>query len=131
MAPERETAGNLPLGGWKLGVRARLLLAFLAISAFAVLAAAAAMYAFHVVGARLDVVDTRVPPTLISLELASSAERVIAAAPALLAAPNRQRRDKGKFEIGTQDRRLSAKMLELKRGRPGATPPLPLEPIIF
>src|SRR4051812_50097818 len=120
MAPERETAGNLPLGGWKLGVRARLLLAFLAISAFAVLAAAAAIYAFRVVGARLDVVDTRVPPTLISLELASSAERVIAAAPALLAAPDRQRRGKGKGEIEKQDGRLSPKQLQPQRERPDA-----------
>src|SRR4051794_28737952 len=91
MASERENTETPPLGGWNVGVRARLLLAFFAICAFAVLAAAAAIYAFQVVGARLDVVDTRVPPTLISLELASSAERVIAAAPALLAAPDRQR----------------------------------------
>ena len=35
---------------WNLGVRARLLLAFFGISAFAVLAAAAGIYAFRQVG---------------------------------------------------------------------------------
>src|SRR4051794_38581994 len=66
---------------WGLGVRARLLLAFFGISAFAVLAAAAGIYAFREVGDRLDIVDTRVPSTLTSLELSRSADRIIAAAP--------------------------------------------------
>src|SRR5687767_5576734 len=72
-------------GPWKLGVRARLLLAFFGISAFAALAAAAGIYAVREVGERLDMVDTRVPPALTSLELSRSAERIIGTAPALLA----------------------------------------------
>ena len=61
--------------------------------AFAVLAAAVGIYAFREVGDQLDLVDARVPPTLTSLELSRSAERIIAAAPALLAATDRGRRD--------------------------------------
>ena len=74
---------------WNLGVRTRLLLAFFGISAFAVLAAAAGIYAFREVGERIDTVDARVTPTLTALELSRSVERIIAAAPALLAATDR------------------------------------------
>jgi len=106
---------------WTLGVRARLLLAFFGISAFAVLAAASGIYAIREVGSRLEIVDTRVPPTLISLELSRSAERIIAAAPALLAATERSRRDALRVDLEAEVTRLNGKLLELKseaeRGR--------------
>lgn len=92
-ASQTETGGPATPRAWRLGVRARLLLAFLGISGFAVLAAAAGIYAVQQVGARLEMVDAHVPPTLTSLELSRSAERIIAAAPALVAAADRQRRD--------------------------------------
>jgi hypothetical protein len=98
------------------GVRARLLLAFFGISAFAVLAAAAGIYAFREVGNRLELVDMRVPPTLTSLALSRSAERIIAAAPALLAATDRKRRDEVKQELAAEVDRLNAKLLDLKLG---------------
>src|SRR5688500_10448317 len=113
-----------------LGVRARLLLAFFGISAFAVLAAAAGIYAFRVVGDRLDIVETRVPPTLTSLELSRSAERIIAAAPALLAATDRKRRDEIKSELEAEVDRLKGKLLDLKRDQTEVLPLLRLEPII-
>ena len=51
----------------RLGVRWRLLLAFLAISAFAVIAAVAAMYSFLRVGDVLDMIThDRVPAVLAS-----------------------------------------------------------------
>lgn len=54
----------------RLGVRWRLLLAFFGISAFAVIAAAAAMYSFAEVGKLLGrITEERVPPALASLEL--------------------------------------------------------------
>ncbi|HUG63463.1 MAG TPA: guanylyl cyclase, partial [Methylomirabilota bacterium] len=68
------------------------MLAFFAIAGFAVLAAVAGIYAFREVGDRLDVVDTRVPPALAAMELSRSTERIIAVAPALLAATDRGRR---------------------------------------
>lgn len=111
---------------WTPGVRARLLLAFFGISAFAVLAAASGIYAFREVGSRLEIVDTRVPPTLNSLELSRSAERVIAAAPALLAATERSRRDELRTDLEAEVTRLNGKLLELKSD---AKPGVPLEQI--
>jgi adenylate cyclase len=70
----------------RMGVRGRLLLAFLGISAFAVIAAAAAMYSFSEVGGVLGrITAERVPAALDSLELSREAERIVAAAPKLLA----------------------------------------------
>jgi adenylate cyclase len=80
-------------GRWKLGVRARLLLAFIGISAFAVLAAAAGIYAFRQVGDRLELIDARVPQVVTSMEISRAADRLIASAPALLAAGSAKERD--------------------------------------
>src|SRR4051794_23514402 len=70
-----------------VSVRWRFLLAFLGISAFAVLAAAAAMWAFLQLGRVVErTTEQRAPAALASLELSRQAERIVAAAPALLAA---------------------------------------------
>jgi HAMP domain-containing protein len=70
----------------RMGVRGRLLLAFLGISAFALIAATAAMYSFSEVGGVLGrITEERVPAALDSLELSRQAERIVAAAPKLLA----------------------------------------------
>ena len=114
-----------------LGVRARLLLAFFGISAFAVLAAAVGIYAFREVGDRLDMVDARVPPALTSLELSRSAERIIAAAPALFAATDRRRRDEVKAELEAEVNRLNGKVLDLKRDQTGDLPLLRIDPIVL
>jgi GAF domain-containing protein len=112
------------------GVRARLLIAFFAISAFAVLAAAAGIYAFREVGGRLAVIETRVPPTLSALELSRSAERIIAAAPALLAATDRARRDAVKAELGIEVDRLNRRLLELRNVSAQALPLQRTEPVV-
>ena len=66
-------------------VQGRLLLAFLAISAFVVVAAGAGNYAFRQVANVLDrVTEQRAPMVLAALELSRQAERIAAAAPALL-----------------------------------------------
>jgi signal transduction histidine kinase len=110
-------------------VRARLLLAFFAISAFAALAAAAGIYAFRQVGERIDAVDARVRPTLTSLELSRTAERIIAAAPALLAATDRKRRDEVKIELETEVARLNETLGALK-GEQTAASLVEIEPIV-
>jgi His Kinase A (phospho-acceptor) domain/GAF domain len=78
---------------WNLGVRGRLLLAFVGISAFAVLAAAAGIYAFRQVGDRLELIDARVPQAVSSMEISRAADRLIASASALLAATTTKERD--------------------------------------
>jgi signal transduction histidine kinase len=113
-----------------LGVRARLLFAFFGISAFAVLAAAAGIYSFREVGGRLDDIDARVLPTLTALELSRSAERIIAAAPALVVATDRKRRDEVKAELSAETERLNRRLLELKYERAQALPLQRTEPIV-
>src|SRR5262245_5060306 len=71
----------------QLSVRWRFVLAFLGISAFALLAAIAATWAFLQVGAVVArIAEERAPAALSSLELSRQADRIVAAAPALLAA---------------------------------------------
>ena len=115
---------------WALGVRGRLLLAFFGIAAFAALAAAAGIYAFREVGDRLDIVDLRIPSTLSALELSRSAERIIAAAPALLAATDRNRRDEIKAALVSEVARLNAKLVDLKADDAGLLPLSEIEPIV-
>ncbi len=88
--PPRAITGGT---GGELGVRARLLLAFFAISGFSILAAAAGIYAFRQVGDRLELIDARVPQVVSSLAVSRAADRLIAAAPALLAATTTRERD--------------------------------------
>ncbi len=74
----------------RIGVRGRLLLAFLGISAFALIAAAAAMVSFSEVGGVLArITGERVPAALDAMELSRQAERIVAAAPKLLAVSSR------------------------------------------
>jgi adenylate cyclase len=71
----------------RLGVRGRLLLAFFGISAFGVLGAGAAFYSFREIDNTLDLItQRRMPVALMSQELSRHTERIVAAAPALLAA---------------------------------------------
>jgi adenylate cyclase len=71
------------------GLRGRLLLSFIAISAFAVVAALVGNYAFYAIGQALhQVTEKSVPPAVATLELAQRTERIVAAGPLLLAATN-------------------------------------------
>ncbi|CAB5083240.1 Adenylate cyclase (EC [Olavius algarvensis associated proteobacterium Delta 3] len=69
------------------GVRGRLLLSFIGISGFAVLATLAAMYSFLLVQTIIDkITEQRVPAALAAQKLSSRVERIIAETPPLLAA---------------------------------------------
>ena len=71
------------------GLRVRLLLSFIAISSFAVVAAVVGNYAFYALGEALhQVTEKSVPPAIVALELARRTERIAAAGPALLAVAN-------------------------------------------
>ena len=68
-----------------MGVRGRLLLAFLGISMFSLIAAGSGLYSLSQVGAALNnITEQRVPEALSWLELSRRVESVVRAAPALL-----------------------------------------------
>lgn len=99
----------------RLGVRWRLLLAFLGISAFAVLAAIAAVYSILAIGDVVErITQERVPSALGSLEISRQAERIVAAAPALLAVTTNKRRQEltGSINVGVD--RLNELVADLK-----------------
>src|SRR5260370_35764485 len=69
------------------GLRERLLLSFIAISAFAVVAALVGNYAFYAIGEPLHPVPEKSgPPATATLELSQRTERSIAAGPSRVAA---------------------------------------------
>jgi adenylate cyclase len=88
----------------RLGVRGRLLLAFFAVSAFAVLGAAAAFYSFREFDDALGLItQQRTPAALKSQELARHVERIVAAAPALLTAANQTEKNNRAQEIASDE----------------------------
>jgi adenylate cyclase len=98
-----------------VSVRGRFLLAFLGISAFAVLAAAAAMWAFLELGQVVArITEERTPAALASLELSRQAERIAAAAPALLAARSEEARTRVAARIRAQFTDLEALRAHLR-----------------
>ena len=67
------------------GLRGHLLLSFIAISGFAVIAAVVGSYAFYNMGEALhEMTDRSIPPAIVSLELAQRTERILAVGPTLL-----------------------------------------------
>ena len=95
----------------------RLLLAFLGISAFAVIAALAALYSFAEVGRALDrITRERVPGTLAALELSRQAERIVSAAPALLAVDTKGELRDVSEGIATEVRELEQLVANLGQG---------------
>jgi PAS domain S-box-containing protein len=106
----------------RLGVRGRLFLAFFGISAFAVLAAAAAMYSFLEVGRVLDqITQRRVPQALTSLEIPRQSDRIVAMAPALLTVGTPSQREELAARITAETERLNALLSRLERGGGSAT----------
>jgi signal transduction histidine kinase len=115
-ALEAKKADDTTRRGWNPGVRARLLLAFFGISGFAVLAAAAGIYAFRQVGERLELIDARVPQVVSSLEISRAADRLIASAPALLAATTTKERDEVSDRMRPEADRLIVGLVDVGRG---------------
>ena len=100
---------------YRLGVRGRLLLAFFGISAFALLAAGAAMYSFLEVGKTLEkITQQRVPSALASLEISRQAERIVAVAPALLAVTTPDQQEQVSSTIIAEVEHLNELLNELK-----------------
>jgi class 3 adenylate cyclase/HAMP domain-containing protein len=99
----------------RLGLRGRLLLAFLGISAFAVLGSAAAIYSFVEVGKVLErIIQRRVPSTLASLELSRQVERVVAVAPTLLTVTTSTQYEEVSARIASDMEHLGTSLNDLK-----------------
>jgi len=112
---EAKNATDTTRRHWYLGVRARLLLAFFGISGFAVLAAAAGIYAFRQVGDRLELIDARVPQVVSSMEISRAADRLIASAPAVLAATTAKERDEISARMRPEVDRLTSGLIDIER----------------
>ena len=90
-----------------MGVRGRLLLAFLGISMFSLVAAASGLYSiFQVGGALKKITEQRVPEAMSWLELSRRVESIVRAAPALLVVKTDSARIKVSEEIDSQIEQL-------------------------
>jgi class 3 adenylate cyclase/HAMP domain-containing protein len=90
-----------------MGVRGRLLLAFLGISMFSLVAAASGFYSLSQVGGALnEITEQRVPEALSWLELSRRVESVVRAAPALLVVKTDSARNEVSNEIASQIEQL-------------------------
>ena len=97
------------------GVQWRLLVAFLGICAFTMLAATAGMYAFRQVAGVLErITEQRAPGALAALELSRQAERIVAAAPALLTVRSQAQRQQASATITAEVRDLGKLLSEIK-----------------
>ncbi len=86
-----------------MGVRGRLLLAFLGISMFSLVAAASGLYSLSQIGGALNkITEQRVPEALSWLELSRRVESVVRAAPALLVVKTDNARIEVSNEIASQ-----------------------------
>ena len=112
----------------RIGIRGRLLLAFIAISALAVLATAAAMYAFYEVGSAVErITESRVPAALSSLRLSRQAERVTATAPSILAATSKAQHDEIRAVVAGTMAQIDELLASLKAASPGTSPVTEIE----
>jgi len=86
-----------------MGVRGRLLFAFLGISMFSLVAAASGLYSLSQVGGALNkITEQRVPEALSWLELSRRVESVVRAAPALLVVKTDSARNEVSNKIASQ-----------------------------
>ncbi len=101
----------------QLGIRARLLFAFFGISMFAVLAGAAALYSFLVVGEIISQIsEFEAPVAMETLELSRQAEQMVGAAPALLTAATEDEREQIWTSFSAESEDLNRMMEDLKAG---------------
>jgi adenylate cyclase len=100
-----------------LGVRGRLLLAFFGISALAVLGAVAALYSFREIDQALGLItQRRIPMVVQSQEISGHAERITAAAPALLTVASQTEKDQWSRGISIEVDTLNELLVQLRQG---------------
>ncbi|MBL4666975.1 MAG: PAS-domain containing protein [Sneathiella sp.] len=97
-----------PVRSMNMGVRGRLMLAFLGVCMFSLVAAASGYYSLSQVGGALkEITEQRVPEVLSWLKLSQGVERVVRAAPTLLAVETESARAEVSSEISAQIKKLA------------------------
>ena len=97
------------------GVRGRLLLSFIGISAFTIFTTGAAIYSFWIVQSLFDkVTEQRVPTALAAQELSSRVERSLAETPTLLSASTQKERLQSWEKISTEFEAIDELLLLLR-----------------
>ena len=105
--PGHESLGATTGFFGRLGVGGRLLLAFLAISGFAAVAAATGIFAFLQIGNVLNrITKERVPSAIAAQDVSRQAGRVVSAAPILLTASNDEQLASRSREVDAEAARL-------------------------
>jgi len=94
-----------PAGRSSFGLRGRLLLAFVGISMFTVVAGLSGHYAFNEVARALDRTGLTIPPALAAVELTRETDQVLSAGPRML---NARSEDEVRSFSGTASSTLKA-----------------------
>jgi adenylate cyclase len=95
----------------KMGLRGRLLLAFVGISMFAVVSGLSGHYAFNTVTAGLDRTNATLSPALAAVELAGESEQVLSAGPRMMNARAEGEIDRA-FALASADLRSVRKAVD-------------------
>jgi signal transduction histidine kinase/CheY-like chemotaxis protein/methyl-accepting chemotaxis protein len=112
VGPEAKTSTDATRPGY--GLRGRLLLAFIAISSFAAIAAIVGTYALYTIGQALhEMTDRSVPPAIVSLELAQRTERILAVGPTLLGVSSANELAGESFALDREFKEAAQLVLEL------------------
>jgi phosphoglycerate-specific signal transduction histidine kinase len=120
VGPEAKTSTDATRPGY--GLRGRLLLAFIAISSFAAIAAIVGAYALFTIGQALhEMTDRSVPPAIVSLELAQRTERILAAGPTLLGVSSANELAGESFALDREFKEAAQLVLELSNTGLGET----------
>lgn len=114
-----------------MGVRGRLLIAFFGISALAVLVALTALVSYSAVGKILErITKTHVPAVINTIEISRQAERIVAAAPTLLAAETKVDRETASRSIFLQLSQLNETLGRLRTQENGSDAADTLAPVV-
>src|SRR5262245_17511797 len=104
------------------GLRGRLLLSFIAISSFAVIAAVVGYYMFHTIGRALrELNDGSLPPAIVSLELAQRSERILAVGPTLLGVSSANELAGERFALDQEFKEAAEVIAELSKTKVSRT----------
>ena len=114
-----------------MGVRGRLLIAFFGIGALAVVVAMAAITSLYLVGQVIErITKDHVPSAISTIEISRQAERIVAAAPTLLAAETKADRSSASSDIFAQLDQLNDILSTLRDQQRGSEAARAMTPVV-